>query len=127
MSKKKKVFRPHMLISQCVISMSPLLGPLKPTALLKPMSPVVIVPPCPPISVARRVARNSQWGGCFGSLGGGAPSRRRHGGLGRSPKRSKILRFFAKITKFYGYFDRKIMLLKRGLEIGSASMIKLVA
>ena len=46
---------------------------------------------------------------------------------GRSPQRSKILRFFAKITKFWGYFDRKLMLLKRGLEIGSANMIKLVA
>ena len=43
---------------------------------------------------ARRVARNSQWGGCFGGLGakppaaggwgfgGKAPSRRRQGGLG---------------------------------------------
>ena len=52
----------------------------------------------------KRVAKNSQWGGCFGDLGGKAPRRRRHGG-----------------------FDKKIMLLKRGVKIGSANMIKLVA
>ena len=51
-------------------------------------------------------------GGCFGDLeakppaaggwgfGGKAPSRRRHGGWGRSPQRSKILHFFAKLTSF---------------------------
>ena len=73
----------------------------------------------------RRVARNSQWGGCFGGLGaeppaaggqrgsegeapsrrrlrvwGQTPSRRRQGVWGRSPQRSKILHFFAKITSF---------------------------
>ena len=68
----------------------------------------------------RLVARNSQWGGLFWEsellflkillL-----------------QRSKILLFFAKITKFYGYFDKKIMLLKRGLKTGRANMIKLVA
>ena len=74
-----------------------------------------------PLCVNRRVARNSQWGGCFGGSGGGAPSRRRpmevwgqspqppeaNGGLGakppaaggtgvwgRSPQRSKIMHFF---------------------------------
>ena len=46
---------------------------------------------------------------------------------GRSPQYSKILHFFAKITSFQGYFDQKIILLKRGLEIGSANKIKLVA
>ena len=70
-------------------------------------------------------------GGLFGGSGGGAPSRRRPmgvwglrpqlpeaGGLGakppaaggtgvwgRSPQRSKILHFFAKITSFLGNFD----------------------
>ena len=64
--------------------------------------------------VHRRVARNLQWGAVLGVWG-------------RSPQRSKILRFLAKITKFRSYFDEKIMFLKRGLEIGSANMIKLVA
>ena len=49
------------------------------------------------------------------------------GAWGRSPSARKFWAFFAKITKFQGYFDKKIMLLKRGLEIGSANMIKLVA
>ena len=73
----------------------------------------------------RRLARNSQWGAVLGvwgqspqlpkanrgleakppaakgwGFGGKAPSRRRHGGLGRSPQRSKILHFSAKITSF---------------------------
>ena len=72
-------------------------------------------------TLGRRVARNLQWRGCFGGLGaeppaaggqwglganppaaggwgfgGKAPSRRKHGGLGAEPQRSKILRFFAK-------------------------------
>ena len=74
----------------------------------------------------RRVTRNSQWEGAVwevwrpslqppeanGGLGakppaaggwgfgGNAPSRRRHGVWGRSPQRSKILHFFAKISSF---------------------------
>ena len=75
----------------------------------------------------RRVAKNSQWGGgLFRGFGGGAPSRRRPMGVrgqspqppeaggsgakppaaggtgvwGRSPQRSKILHFFAKLTSF---------------------------
>ena len=44
--------------------------------------------------VVRRVARNSQWEVLFGGSGG------------RSLQRLKILRFFAKITQFYGYFDK---------------------
>ena len=79
-------------------------------------------------------------GGCFGGLGakpsaaggwgfwGKAPSRRRHGGLGAEPPALKNFAFFfAKITSFKSYFDKKIMLLKRGLEIGSANKIKRVA
>ena len=49
------------------------------------------------------------------------------GGLVAEPPALENLRFFAKITKLKGCFDKKIMLLKRGLEIGSANMIKLVA
>ena len=54
--REKKVFRLHMLNSQCHFDqpplelMGPLLGPLKPTAFLKPMGPGVIVPPCPLLS-----------------------------------------------------------------------------
>ena len=48
-------------------------------------------------------------------------SRRRHGGLGAEPPAPENFASFAKITWL------KIMLLKRGLEIGSANMIKLVA
>ena len=37
------------------------------------------------VNSRRRVARNSQWGGCFGDSGGGAPSRRMPMGVwGRS-------------------------------------------
>ena len=46
---------------------------------------------------------------------------------GRSPQLSKILHCFAKITLFEGYFDKKIMFLKRGLKTGSANRMKLVA
>ena len=60
-------------------------------------------------------------------FGGKAPIRQRHGGQGAEPPTLEILRFFAKITKFWGYFDKKIMLLKHSLEIGSANMIKLIA
>ena len=88
------------------------------------------------------IARNSQWGGCFGGLGaeppaaggqwgsgGEGPSGRKlgvwgqspqppeaRGSGGRAPSAQKFCIFFAKITSFYGYFDLKIMLLKRGLE-----------
>ena len=62
-----------------------------------------------------------------GGLGAKPPAARGTGVWGRSPQRSKVLHFFAKITSFQGYFDKKIMLLKRCLEIGSANMIKLVA
>ena len=56
----------------------------------------------------RRVARNSQRGGCFGGLGakppaaggwgfgGKAPSRRRHGGLGTEPPALEKFAFFCK-------------------------------
>ena len=57
--KKKKVFRLHMLISQCHFDgpplelMGPLLGSLKPTASLKSMGPLMgprgHFPPCPPL------------------------------------------------------------------------------
>ena len=76
--------------------------------------------------ITRRVARNSQWGGCFGGLGaeppaaggqwgsgGEAPSRRRLGVWGQSPQppeargsggeapsARKFCIFFAKITSF---------------------------
>ena len=68
------------------------------------------------VSAARRVARNSQWGGCLGGLGAEPPAaggQWEAGGLGakppaaggtgvwgQSPQRSKILHFFAKITSF---------------------------
>ena len=59
------------------------------------------------------------WGQSLQSLeargsGGGVPS-------------AQKLVFFCKNNFILGYFDKKIMLLKRGLEIGSANMIKLVA
>ena len=88
----------------------------------------------------RRVARNSQRGGCLGGLRAEPPAARGQWGVGakppaaggtgvwgHSPQRSKILHFFAKITSFYRYFDYEVMLLKRGLEIGSANKIKLMA
>ena len=90
-------------------------------------------------NAARRVARNSQWGSCVGGLGeeppaaggwgfrGKAPSRWRHGGLGAETLALENFAFFCKNNLTYGCFDKKIILLKRGLEIGSANMIKLVA
>ena len=56
-------------------------------------------------------ATEGQWGsgaaaGGWGS-GGKALSRRRHEGLEAEPPALKILRVFAKITKFYSYFDKK--------------------
>ena len=62
-----------------------------------------------------------------GSLGAEPPAAGGTGVEGRSPQRSKILRFFAKKLNFRVILIKKIMLLKRGLEIGSANMIKLVA
>ena len=80
---------------------------------------------CLAISVARRVARNSQWGSCFWGLGqspqpqeaneglgakppaaggwglgGKVPSRRRQGSLGAEPPALENFAFFAKITSF---------------------------
>ena len=70
------------------------------------------------VNSRRRVARNSQWGGCFGVLGakppaagcqwgsgGEASSRRRLGVRGQSPKRSKILHFFCKNNFILGLFS----------------------
>ena len=65
-------------------------------------------------AASRRVARNSQWGGYFV-------------GLGAEPPALKILHFFAKTTSFWDYFENKIMLLKRGIKISCANMIKLMA
>ena len=45
-------------------------------------SPKLLVQVFPLFFMLTRVARNSQWGDCFGGLGEGAPSRRKHGGLG---------------------------------------------
>ena len=58
--KKKKVFRLHMLISQCHFDGPPLelMGPLNPTAFLKPMSPGVILPPAP-LSAAPNSYKNN--------------------------------------------------------------------
>ena len=71
-------------------------------------------------------------GGCFGEdsqwgSGGEAPSRRRHGGLGVEAPALENFAFFSKNNLILGLFWLKKKLLKRGLEIGSANMIKLVA
>ena len=59
-------------------------------------------------------------GGCF--------SRRRHGGLGvEPPVLENFAVFFSKNDLILGLFWSKIMLLKRGIEIGSANTIKLFA
>ena len=42
-------------------------------------------------------------------------------------RRSPALNNFSKIPYFWGYFDKNLMLLKRGIEIGSGNMIKLAA
>ena len=63
------------------------------------------------VVVLRRVARNSQWGGCVWGCGGGAPSRRspmgvwggshrRQGELGAEPPALENFAFFCKITSF---------------------------
>ena len=77
----------------------------------------------------RRVARNSQWGGgLFWGSGGKAPSRWRHGGRQAEPPALENLVFFCKNNFILGLFWlKKKKLLKRGLEIGRANMIKLVA
>ena len=61
---------------------------------------------------------------CFGCFG---YRRRPMGSPAAEPPVLENFAFFAKITKFLGYLDEKIMLLKRGLEIGSTNMIKQVA
>ena len=60
-------------------------------------------------------------------FGGKAPSRRRHGGLGAEPPALENFAFFCKNNFILGLFWLKIMFLKRGLEIGSANKIKLLA
>ena len=82
------------------------------------------------VNSRRRVARNSQWGGCFGVLGaeppaagcqwgsggeapapeaGGSgtkpPAAGGTGDWGRSPQRSKILHFFCKNNFILGLFS----------------------
>ena len=64
---------------------------------------------------ARSVTRNSQWVGRFGGLGAETPA-------------LENFAFFCKNNLTLGVIlIKKTMLLKRGLEIGSANMIKLVA
>ena len=60
-------------------------------------------------------------------MGAKPPAARGLGVWGRSPQRSKIFAFFCKYNLILGLFHYKIILLKRGIEIGSANMIKLVA
>ena len=64
--KKKKVFRLHMLISQCHFDGPPLelMGPLKPKAFLKPMGPLKsmgpeVILPLPPLSAALNGCNNN--------------------------------------------------------------------
>ena len=56
------------------------------------------------VAVGRRIARNSQWGGCFGGLGAKPPAAGGTGYWGRSPQRSKILHFFCKNNFILGLF-----------------------
>ena len=70
----------------------------------------------------KKIFKICRWG-----FGGKAPSRRRHGFLGAEPPALENFAFFCKNNFILGLFDQKLMLLKRGLEIGSANMIKLVA
>ena len=56
------------------------------------------------INRSRRVARNLQWGGCFGGLGAKPPVAGGMGVWGRSPQRSKILHFFCKNNFILGLF-----------------------
>ena len=60
-------------------------------------------------------------------FGGKAPSRQRHKGVGAEPPALENFAFFCKNNFILGLFYLKIMHLKHGLEIGSASKIKLVA
>ena len=64
------------------------------------------------ISKNRRVAKNLQWGSCFGGLGAMPPAA---GG----PALENFA-FFCKNNFILGLFYYKMMLLKRGLEIGNA-------
>ena len=57
------------------------------------------------VNSRRRVARNSQWGGCFGFLGAEPPAAGGTGAWGRSPQRSKILHFFCKNNFILGLFS----------------------
>ena len=64
--KKKKVFRLHMLISQCHFNGPPLelMGRLNPTAFLKPMDPLKsmgtgVILPLPPFSAALKSYKNN--------------------------------------------------------------------
>ena len=47
--------------------------------------------------------------------------------MGAEPQALKNFAFFCKNNLILGLFGKKIMLLKRGIEIGSAKMIKLIA
>ena len=76
-----------------------------------------------PMGVWRRSPQPPEAGG----LGAKPPAAGGTGVSGRSPQRSKILHFFCKNNFILGLFYFKKMLLKRGLEIGSANKIKLVA
>ena len=62
-------------------------------------------------------------GGLFGGSGGGAPSRWRHGGVGAEPPALENFACFCKNNFILGLFYLKIMLLKRGLEIGSQTRL----
>ena len=63
---------------------------------------------------SRRVARSSQWEGLFWGSGG------------RALSAWKFCIFF-KNNLIFGLFSYKVMLLKRGIESGSANLIKLLA
>ena len=59
-------------------------------------------------------------GAVLGS-GGGAPNRRKHGGLGAEPPVLEKFAFFSKNNLILELFEEKTMLLKRGIEIASAT------
>ena len=65
-------------------------------------------------------------GGCLGGLER-SPQPPEARGLGAEPPALENFAFFCKNNIILGLFWLKIMLLKRGLEIGSANKIKLVA
>ena len=83
--------------------------------------------------VQARSQKFTMEGGCFGGLGaeppaaGGqigsgeeTPSHRRHGGLGAELLTLNNFGFFCKKYLILGLFLIKIMLLKSGIEVGSA-------